>query len=278
MSPTPSCVATPPEVTQRLVPEGVLPPDGGLGQSPIVNVHLVLDRPVTDLAVAAVVDSPIQFIFDRTGVERAADRPVPLHLPVGSGRVHRRVVGPARPDLLRRAPGPPPHRADGASRRRRRHPRARRHVPGRTRDGGPSPAVPYCGPGSLPGRRLVCHRVAGDHGGCRAERRERGRTHSWPTVHPRSPGASRGWRRDHVRPLARGQRPCVGDAGPRGRGRSRPALDEAVARLSPSLQGAGAPPPGRRREAGARRPLTALGRRRRGGRGDRRGRAPWPSS
>jgi hydroxysqualene dehydroxylase len=62
-------VATPPEVSQRLLPDGVLPPEVslGLGQSPIVNVHLVLDRPVTDLALAAVVDSPIQFIFDRTG-------------------------------------------------------------------------------------------------------------------------------------------------------------------------------------------------------------------
>jgi squalene-associated FAD-dependent desaturase len=60
-------VATPPEVAQRLVPAGVLPAEVGLGQSPIVNVHLVLDRPVTDLALAAVVDSPIQFIFDRTG-------------------------------------------------------------------------------------------------------------------------------------------------------------------------------------------------------------------
>jgi squalene-associated FAD-dependent desaturase len=61
-------VATPPEVAQRLVPDGVLPDEIGLGlgQSPIVNVHLVLDRPVTDLALAAVVDSPIQFIFDRT--------------------------------------------------------------------------------------------------------------------------------------------------------------------------------------------------------------------
>jgi squalene-associated FAD-dependent desaturase len=63
-------VATPPEVAQRLVPVGVLPADAevglGLGQSPIVNVHLVLDRPVTDLVMAAVVDSPIQFIFDRT--------------------------------------------------------------------------------------------------------------------------------------------------------------------------------------------------------------------
>jgi squalene-associated FAD-dependent desaturase len=60
--------ATPPDVTERIVPEGVLPPAvaAGLGHSPIVNVHLVLDRQVTDLALAAVIDSPIQFLFDRT--------------------------------------------------------------------------------------------------------------------------------------------------------------------------------------------------------------------
>jgi uncharacterized protein with NAD-binding domain and iron-sulfur cluster len=64
-------VATPPDVAQRLVTEEASPAGIGiglgLGQSPIVNVHLVLDRQVTDLALAAVVDSPIQFVFDRTG-------------------------------------------------------------------------------------------------------------------------------------------------------------------------------------------------------------------
>jgi squalene-associated FAD-dependent desaturase len=38
----------------------------GLGASPIVNVHLVLDRRVTELAMAAVIDSPIEYLFDRT--------------------------------------------------------------------------------------------------------------------------------------------------------------------------------------------------------------------
>ncbi|HEV8064667.1 MAG TPA: FAD-dependent oxidoreductase, partial [Acidimicrobiales bacterium] len=38
-----------------------------LGASPIVNIHLVLDRRVTDLPMAAGVDSPVQFVFDRTG-------------------------------------------------------------------------------------------------------------------------------------------------------------------------------------------------------------------
>jgi len=59
-------VATPPRVTAALgvftVPDSV----EGLGTSPIVNVHLVLDRQVTDMAMAACVDSPIQFMFDRT--------------------------------------------------------------------------------------------------------------------------------------------------------------------------------------------------------------------
>jgi len=44
----------------------VLGPVGELGASPIVNVHLVFDRRVTDLPMAAAVDSPIQFVFDRS--------------------------------------------------------------------------------------------------------------------------------------------------------------------------------------------------------------------
>ncbi|HUZ10190.1 MAG TPA: hydroxysqualene dehydroxylase HpnE [Acidimicrobiales bacterium] len=59
-------VATPPEATQAVLPPGVLRPTEALGASPIVNVHLVLDRKVTDLPVAATVGSPAQFIFDRT--------------------------------------------------------------------------------------------------------------------------------------------------------------------------------------------------------------------
>jgi hydroxysqualene dehydroxylase len=37
-----------------------------LGTSPIVNVHLILDRKVTELKMAACLDSPIEFLFDRT--------------------------------------------------------------------------------------------------------------------------------------------------------------------------------------------------------------------
>src|SRR5262249_12584800 len=35
--------------------------------SPIVNVHVVYDRRVTRLPFAAAVDSPVQWVFDRTG-------------------------------------------------------------------------------------------------------------------------------------------------------------------------------------------------------------------
>jgi squalene-associated FAD-dependent desaturase len=59
-------VTAPPEVTTGLLPAGVLGPLDGLGSSPIVNVHLVLDRRVTDLSMFACVKSPVQFVFDRT--------------------------------------------------------------------------------------------------------------------------------------------------------------------------------------------------------------------
>jgi squalene-associated FAD-dependent desaturase len=68
-------IATPPRVAAALMApfasEAVTPVFGAetaesLGTSPIVNVHLVLDRRVTDLPLAACVGSPIQFVFDRT--------------------------------------------------------------------------------------------------------------------------------------------------------------------------------------------------------------------
>ncbi|MHB2027447.1 MAG: hydroxysqualene dehydroxylase HpnE [Acidimicrobiales bacterium] len=60
-------VATAPRVAATL---GALSGEYGLpeqlGTSPIVNIHFVLDRKVTDLAMAACLDSPIEFLFDRT--------------------------------------------------------------------------------------------------------------------------------------------------------------------------------------------------------------------
>jgi squalene-associated FAD-dependent desaturase len=39
---------------------------GELGTSPIVNVHVIYDREVTRLPFAAAVDSPVQWVFDKT--------------------------------------------------------------------------------------------------------------------------------------------------------------------------------------------------------------------
>ncbi|MEN3536688.1 hydroxysqualene dehydroxylase HpnE [Microbispora sp. ZYX-F-249] len=62
-------VAAPHGQAARLVPPEAAPDRdawAGLGASPIVNVHVVYDRPVTRLPFAAVVGSPVQWIFDRT--------------------------------------------------------------------------------------------------------------------------------------------------------------------------------------------------------------------
>jgi squalene-associated FAD-dependent desaturase len=66
-------LAVPHEAAARLVPPVALPPAtvaawAGLGASPIVNVHVVYDRPVTGLPFAAAVDSPVQWVFDRTRI------------------------------------------------------------------------------------------------------------------------------------------------------------------------------------------------------------------
>ncbi len=53
----------------RLLPAGTLPEQdsvAGLAMSAIVNVHLVFDRPVTDVAMAAAIGSPVEYLFDRT--------------------------------------------------------------------------------------------------------------------------------------------------------------------------------------------------------------------
>src|SRR6516225_9476340 len=66
-------LAVPHEAAARLIPPGALPDTtvagwSGLGASPIVNVHVIYDRPVTDLPFAAAVDSPVQWVFDRTRI------------------------------------------------------------------------------------------------------------------------------------------------------------------------------------------------------------------
>jgi hydroxysqualene dehydroxylase len=58
--------ALPPDVAAKVLPAGVLPAGGELGTSPIVNVHVVYDRTVLDQPFVAAIDSPLQWVFDRT--------------------------------------------------------------------------------------------------------------------------------------------------------------------------------------------------------------------
>jgi squalene-associated FAD-dependent desaturase len=62
-------LAVPPEQAARLVATagfGGPAPWASLGYSPIVNVHVIYDRQVTGLPFAAAVDSPVQWVFDKT--------------------------------------------------------------------------------------------------------------------------------------------------------------------------------------------------------------------
>ena len=69
-------LAVPHERAIGLLPEGALHDVGslsGLGNSPILNLHIVYDRRVLDHEFAAAIGSPVQYVFDRTdssGLER----------------------------------------------------------------------------------------------------------------------------------------------------------------------------------------------------------------
>jgi squalene-associated FAD-dependent desaturase len=62
-------LAVPPAAAADLLPPGAVADPGlfrSLGSAPIVNVHLVYDRPVLDEPFLAGVGTPVQWVFDRT--------------------------------------------------------------------------------------------------------------------------------------------------------------------------------------------------------------------
>ncbi|MFI0479480.1 hydroxysqualene dehydroxylase HpnE [Actinomadura sp. 9N215] len=64
-------VAVPHRAASSLVPADACPGRAdwaGLGSSPIVNVHVVYDRPVLDEPFVAAIGSPVQWVFDRTAI------------------------------------------------------------------------------------------------------------------------------------------------------------------------------------------------------------------
>ncbi len=96
-------LAVPHEAAARLIPPAALPEAtvagwAGLGASPIVNVHVIYDRKVTDLPFAAAVDSPVQWVFDRTrisGLDRLADQGAPQYLAISLSAADEYVDVPA---------------------------------------------------------------------------------------------------------------------------------------------------------------------------------------
>jgi squalene-associated FAD-dependent desaturase len=136
-------VAVPNDRVADLLPPGALADPsapGRLGLSPIVNVHVVFDRRVTSLPFAAAVDSPVQWVFDRSraagldrgqylavslsGAEDVVDRPVEwfrqTHLPALAelfpaarrAGVERFLVTRERGATFRQAPGTAPLRPE----------------------------------------------------------------------------------------------------------------------------------------------------------------------
>ncbi|WP_410790039.1 hydroxysqualene dehydroxylase HpnE [Kribbella sp. C-35] len=63
-------LAVPPTAADRLAPAGAIGLEPGwaneLGSTPIVNLHAIYDRVVLDEPFFAAVDSPLQWVFDRT--------------------------------------------------------------------------------------------------------------------------------------------------------------------------------------------------------------------
>ncbi len=129
-TPTRSCSPLPPGETAQLL--GEVPP--ALEDSPIVSVHMLFDRPILPHPLAALLDSPAHWVFDRgrlTGPPAGSWRPVP------DGRLERRSRAARRPRPgARRPDGGRPERASRSGRARlvARQPRAARDFRGHARD------------------------------------------------------------------------------------------------------------------------------------------------
>ena len=141
-SPTQSCSPSPTDAAAALLPNGAVPGSDRLpelGESPIVNVHVVYDRRVTDLELAAGVDSPVQFVFDRTAASGIGEgQCLAVSLSAADEQIGRPSAELVRQILDRAGELLPRRRRASAGARRRRHAGAAR------RRSGPCP-----GPGAL---------------------------------------------------------------------------------------------------------------------------------
>ena len=93
-------IAVPHDAVGSLLPEGSFAAQSQideLGISPIVNVHLVYDRPVTDLAFFAGVGTDAQFVFDRSAGAGLSDGRQCLSISLSAAHQH---IGTPSPQLV----------------------------------------------------------------------------------------------------------------------------------------------------------------------------------
>ena len=93
-------VAVPHEAAGGLLPPGAVAGQerlGDLGTSPIVNVHLVYDRPVTELPMAAGTGSDVEFVFDHTTAAGLDDGRQCLTISLSAAKRH---IGRRSADLV----------------------------------------------------------------------------------------------------------------------------------------------------------------------------------
>src|SRR5690606_36694333 len=94
----------------RLVPTAAAPRAGQwqrLGSAPIVNVHLRYARRVTGLPLVAAVDSPAQWIFDRSTADMAGEQHLVVSLSAADdliGRPSAELIATQRAALARLFP------------------------------------------------------------------------------------------------------------------------------------------------------------------------------
>ena len=93
-------VAVPHDRVGALLPPGTVPFQDrlqDLGVSPIVNIHLVYDRTVTDMSMFAAVGSDVQYVFDRTEAAGLDDGRQCLAISLSAARSY---IGRSSADLI----------------------------------------------------------------------------------------------------------------------------------------------------------------------------------
>ncbi len=98
-------VAVPHDAAGSLLPAGTVAGQErleDLGISPIVNVHLVYDRPVMELPVAAALGSDVEFVFDHTEASGLDDGRQCLTISLSAARSY---IGRRSPDLVQHFEG-----------------------------------------------------------------------------------------------------------------------------------------------------------------------------